>query len=501
MTDTLCVLLYAPLLTIDLILAVVTLTSDMRNPTVRSSAAYYLCMACWTACEIVFFATRSADIAESAYRFSLIFRSFSAVFMLMMVVGFYRIAHTLSPVYIVLLLLPSVVLTGMLLIPALRGLVFLELTVLSTSPAIQFRVLGTAYFHIHNIYNQLLVLAIFMIVYFSFRKLPKGYRNGTQFLFAGFIAYLVCAVLENTGLGGVPVNFVLVGGNICGVLFYFATLVSGRYDFLHIERREVFHYLDEGILILDNRGIILDANLTAQNLFHLSEIKDEKVAFDKLLDTMVEKGRVTRRQPAAEPGEILCFLDNRVPLFYEMQRQPISVRNVNEGKCVILTDRTNSQILMERMIEIAGEDPLTGLPNRYRYQELLRELDDPGNLPLSIIIADVNGLKQINDTLGHYVGDMLLMNTAAVLRGCCPHDGHVARIGGDEFSMLLPRCTRAAALSVMGEIDRHAADFPDAPQPSLAMGSATKVDMEQNIKSLSAAADKRMYRDKRGHRR
>lgn len=501
MTDALCELLYAPLLVVDIVLIVTTLIRWRENRTVRRSVGLYISLACRVIAEIVFFAASSADVALHAYKIALIFRAFSAVFMLLMVAGFYRIDRAAPKWVAGLLFVPAVAWTVILAAPSGQRLVFKELAVLSTDPVTQLQMVPTLYYSLQTIYDQLLVVSVILILIITFRKLPRGYRNGAQFLFVGFSAYLVCTVLEFWLLRDLPISFSLIGANIYGVMFYFTTLVSGRHDFLHIGRREVFHYLDEGVLILDDKGIILDANLTAQRLFHLGEIKDQQVVFDDLLDEMVRSGRATRRQPDEEPGEMLYFLDHRIPLFYEMQRQPVSGRNVNEGKCVILTDRTNSQLYMERLLETAGEDALTGLPNRYRYQELLRELDGPDCLPLSIIAADVNGLKQVNDTQGHYIGDELLKNTAALLQQCCPPDGYVARIGGDEFVMLLPRCPHIAAEALITQIGRSAARFEKRPRPSLALGSATKADATQNINQMIDEADRRMYDDKRERRR
>lgn len=501
MTNALCVLLYAPLFLIMVILLVTTLRSGLRNRTVRRSLGLYGCLAAWLLCEIIFYSAGNPEVMQDIVMVALSFRGFGAVFMLLMLAGFYRIDRNVPQRYILLWFLPAAVQTVFCVLPPLQRFLIKEFTVVSLAPLKEVVMKGTVYFYVQILYNQLLVAAVILLVLVSFSKLPRGYRSGSQFLVIGFAAYMFGSVAELALWRQFPLNLVLVGASICGIMLYYTMLVSGRYDYLHIERREVFHYLDEGVFILDEKGIILDANLTAQRLFRLAEIKYQQQSFDELLDEMVKSGRIIRQQQEDEPGEYLCFLDNKLPLFYQMQRQPVSGRDLADGKCIVLTDRTNSRLFMERLKETAGEDALTGLPNRYRYQEVLRHMDSAENLPLSIIIGDVNGLKLVNDTQGHFMGDTLLRNIAVILRDCCPEDGFLARIGGDEFVLLLPRCPQIAARAVVDEVGRTLAESKSTPRPSMALGSATKTASAQNINTLINEADREMYDDKRAPRR
>ncbi|MDU4660657.1 MAG: diguanylate cyclase, partial [Clostridium butyricum] len=101
-----------------------------------------------------------------------------------------------------------------------------------------------------------------------------------------------------------------------------------------------------------------------------------------------------------------------------------------------ITERKN---LEKKLRYLSENDMLTGLYNRYSFEEKIQELNVSENLPLGIIMGDVNGLKLVNDTLGHLEGDKLLISVANVLREICSEfTKYIFRWGGDEFIILLP---------------------------------------------------------------
>jgi diguanylate cyclase (GGDEF)-like protein len=80
-------------------------------------------------------------------------------------------------------------------------------------------------------------------------------------------------------------------------------------------------------------------------------------------------------------------------------------------------------------------------------------LDTERNLPISIIMSDVNGLKSINDSIGHAMGDELLKKVAQVLSNGCRADDIIARLGGDEFVVLLPKTNKEQVQQLIGRIN------------------------------------------------
>jgi diguanylate cyclase (GGDEF)-like protein/PAS domain S-box-containing protein len=163
----------------------------------------------------------------------------------------------------------------------------------------------------------------------------------------------------------------------------------------------------------------------------------------------------------------------------------------------IYQDITERKILDEKIRHFGYHDALTGLYNNAFLEEELRRLDTSRQLPISLIMADVDNLKLINDAFGHMEGDQLIIEAGAILRSCCRQEDLIARCGGDEFIMLLPRTSLLEARSICDRI-RQACDRASKGMipPSIALGVAAKDEVTQDFMQVRKKADDDMYLDK-----
>ena len=146
---------------------------------------------------------------------------------------------------------------------------------------------------------------------------------------------------------------------------------------------------------------------------------------------------------------------------------------------------------------LSYHDQLTGLYNRRFYEEELLRLDTKRNLPLTIAIGDINGLKLINDSFGHLMGDELLKRAAWVIKEACRDDDIVARVGGDEFVIILPKTETLEAEKIAIRISKLAKEKKlGVIEPSISFGYETKTSMEQKIEDIFKSAEDHMYRNK-----
>ena len=101
---------------------------------------------------------------------------------------------------------------------------------------------------------------------------------------------------------------------------------------------------------------------------------------------------------------------------------------------------------------LSDYDSLTGLQNRRCYEETRALTDTPENLPLSVIVADINWLKMTNDVFGHAAGDELIQKASDILKKICRPGDTIARVGGDEFIILLPGTSAEDAANILSGI-------------------------------------------------
>ena len=159
-----------------------------------------------------------------------------------------------------------------------------------------------------------------------------------------------------------------------------------------------------------------------------------------------------------------------------------------------ITDRKKAE---EENIYNSFHDQLTGLYNRRFYEEELKRLDIARNLPISLIMGDVNGLKLINDSLGHVMGDNLLKKVAEVLKKGCRADEIIARLGGDEFVILLPKTNAIETEEIIKRLKDLISKEKAGPfEMNLSFGFETKINTKENMQEIFKNAEDHMYRHK-----
>lgn len=163
---------------------------------------------------------------------------------------------------------------------------------------------------------------------------------------------------------------------------------------------------------------------------------------------------------------------------------------------VYLTDITERKQSAERLRYISVHDALTGLYNRARFEQVINLESSSLLQPVSILVMDLNSLKQVNDGWGHAAGDVLLINTATVLSQTLRVDDMIARIGGDEFTVIMPATDSTMAQKVIERIQLAIQQFneshPDHQPIWLAIGSATALPNEA-LPEVVKRADQAMY--------
>jgi len=168
------------------------------------------------------------------------------------------------------------------------------------------------------------------------------------------------------------------------------------------------------------------------------------------------------------------------------------------GGIILYTEVITERIRIENeLMYLSYHDHLTGLHNRRYFEEELENMDREENLPLSVIMCDVNGLKLVNDSFGHDAGDHLLHKAAETIRKVCRDGDIIARIGGDEFIILLPITSADETVEIANNIKELASkEMVANVELSISYGYDTKASDRQSMVEIIANAENHMYRHK-----
>ena len=212
---------------------------------------------------------------------------------------------------------------------------------------------------------------------------------------------------------------------------------------------------------------------------------------DQLLDLWNNKTVQTR--------EVVNYSLNGHPIHIHMQFAVMEEHQATWNMVLVSLVDISARKKAEAYLEYLGKhDVLTGLRNRVFFSEEINRLTRKGPWPVSLMMLDLNGLKRANDEEGHAAGDAMLRRVGEVLNKAIDAPGYAARIGGDEFAVLLPGADEAGVLRVTERIKSVIElnnQFYSGHRLSLAIGKATCRNGEQLDATLNQA-DKEMYADK-----
>lgn len=169
-------------------------------------------------------------------------------------------------------------------------------------------------------------------------------------------------------------------------------------------------------------------------------------------------------------------------------------KNALHGSCRDISDRKKMEVQLEYL---SYHDQLTGLYNRRFFEDELKRMDNPKYYPLTLVVADINGLKLVNDSFGHAIGDEIIKKVSKDIINCCRTKDVIARFGGDEYVILLPNTsyseTETILKKIKGILKRQKVRSIGI---SASFGWATKEKIDETTQELFKKAEDLMYKQK-----
>lgn len=502
MTDVSCILYYVLLALPTLYVIVRALTSGAIGKLKWAFIFSGFMLFCWECTRIVFHGTGDPGLVLYLYDLDLPFVALGALGFFVFVIRFYSLDKLVTPSGLaVLWIIPLCTAILALTVPA-HSFIREGLALLSLRPLHRVAGRRAYWFWVHAFYCYSLVLATIIISLQQHRKLVKFYRYPSKLLISGMVISVAFNILVLSDLVPVPVDLSLLGITICFFFLYFALRNNRGISFLIHARNEAFNDLEEAVLIVDDERTIINKNQLAVRWMEIAGLDPRETDFQLLMDQFRGITEKTLEAPDTDGGMDYCFdssLNNKV---INLRENPILDNGGHQiGSFVICADVTENRALINQLDRQSGLDALTGMGNRRKFDGAIADLDRPENLPLGMIVGDLNNLKDVNDNFGHHQGDVLLRLASEVIEFCCPPKARPARVGGDEFYILLPKTDAREAEALIRQIQDRLESIKNHPfQPSIAMGFAIKDDPDQNLRDILAVADKNMYAHKEARR-
>jgi len=266
--------------------------------------------------------------------------------------------------------------------------------------------------------------------------------------------------------------------------------------------RKIFETAPVGIMLEDSRGNILNVN---DSLCQMSGYSKDELIGKSVIETLTPveyRDEAKKNIAKIIAGQNLDFTGvsrkkTGEKYYVQFSETKVSLPQEGTGILSIQMDITELKKKEDNLRYLSYHDGLTGLYNR-SYLEAERErLDTKRQLPISLIMCDVNGMKIVNDTYGHKMGDELLIKVADILRECTRDEDIVARWAGDEFVILLPQTDSDKARKIASRIERNCEQVKLKDIPiTMGIGIAVKKTAKEKFSKVLARADEKMYKDK-----
>ncbi len=267
--------------------------------------------------------------------------------------------------------------------------------------------------------------------------------------------------------------------------------------------QQAFNESNEAIALLDNNTCIIQVNKSFEKLFKYNNKSIIGMNIDDLIipNYLDNEGKIySNKVINGEDIKIECIRCNKNSenINVSLHAFQLKLENGAIGICAIYNNISKRVIEEDKIKYLSTHDQLTGIYNRNYYQVELERLNKSRKLPISVIIADIDKLKYVNDNYGHTEGDNYIKTIVDIIKDVLRGEDIFARIGGDEFAIVLIETSKKESEMIIDRINEKIKQMSAKFQYEIgiSMGVATEEEEIESLELLVIKADNRMYKSK-----
>jgi diguanylate cyclase (GGDEF)-like protein/PAS domain S-box-containing protein len=295
------------------------------------------------------------------------------------------------------------------------------------------------WFWFHTSYSYLLLTVTVGLLVLALVYKPQLHRKRLVAILVGVLLPMAASLVETIVPSSSSLDDSTPGVFIlAGLLLAWGLLRVRIFNLVPIARHALVENMRDGVLVLDDAGQVVDLNESARQLIGRPKTQ---ILGRPLADCWDAWGQIAVPYTAGVGHAQLRMAVDGSERHYEVRSSPLAQRDQVVAHLLVFSDITDRVLLEDSLRDQAVTDGLTGLPNRALFTaklgDTIRQSRRHEDALFAVMVLDLDSFKLINDTLGHLAGDVLLQSVATKLRRCVREADTVARMGGDEFIILL----------------------------------------------------------------
>lgn len=383
---------------------------------------------------------------------------------------------------------------------------------------------GGFWFWLNVVYIYIIILITLFVIVRGFLQAKGIYRQQHGLILAGVSIPIIANMLRFfgfvllPGLDPTPIVF-----SIQGLFYTIGVFRFSTFDLIPVAREALLETMPEWLLVVDNRWRLVEINQSALELLGEERFALIGTSISCVLRAWPELEKIIKRADRSPTSYQVQFMEDRsmginiTPLFnregditgrlvtgQDITRQLQIEARLEEANQQLRSQLNEIQTLQETLKQQVIRDPLTGLLNRRVFQEKLQTAvarADRKELPITILIIDIDKFKSVNDTYGHAAGDLVLENLGKLLHQLTRKYDLAARLGGEEFLILMDEANLETGIKraeeIRSQIEKMDNEFEGVSiHITVSIGAAEYPSSSKLVKDVMRKADQALYRAK-----